>query len=415
MSESWEVVVIGAGAAGLFAAARAAERGRRTLLLEKNRKAGVKILISGGTRCNVTQQTDRRGIVQAFGQHGKFLHSALSALDPAGVVATFHQEGVPTKVEPSGKIFPVSDRALDVRDALLRRLHRAGATLALDEPARSVRREGDGFHLSTSRRTLHAERLLITTGGLSYPGCGTTGDGYAWAQALGHTIMPTRPALTPLTTDVDWVRELTGLTLPDAAVAVVDPAITSAKKACLAAARGSLLLTHFGLSGPPALDVSRAVTGHAQPRSLHLTCDFVPEEPTEGLAERLRSAARREGKRQVDGIIAAWLPKRLADALLAEAELAPDRRAAELSKPQLAALVRGMKQTKISLSGYLGYKKAEVTAGGVALNEVDSRTMQSKRTPNLFFAGEILDLDGPIGGYNFQAAFSTGCLAGECA
>src|SRR5690242_10064918 len=177
-NESWDIVVVGAGAAGLMAAIRAAEHGRRVLLLEKARKPGVKILMSGGTRCNLTHATDNRGIVEAFGPPGRFLHSALAALPVEDTVALFEAEGVATKVEETGKVFPVSNRATDVLAALLRRLERSGAVLALDEPLLDWERAGAGFTLTTPRRTLAAARVLLTTGGQSYPGSGTTGDGY---------------------------------------------------------------------------------------------------------------------------------------------------------------------------------------------------------------------------------------------
>src|SRR5438128_7608568 len=188
---NWDVVVVGAGAAGLMAAIHAAERGRRTLLLEKNRKPGVKILMSGGTRCNITHATDNRGIVEAFGPPGRFLHSALAALSVDATVDFFEGEGVATKVEETGKIFPVSNKALDVLGALLRRLHRSGATLALQEPVRDLASTEAGFVVTTPGRVIGAGRVVLTTGGQSYPGCGTTGDGYTLAGRFGHTIIAT--------------------------------------------------------------------------------------------------------------------------------------------------------------------------------------------------------------------------------
>src|SRR5947209_3917292 len=182
----WDVVVVGAGAAGLLAAIQAAERGQRTLLLEKNRRPGVKILMSGGTRCNLTHATDNRGIVEAFGPPGRFLHSALASLGVQETIELFEAEGVATKVEETAKVFPVSNRAADVLDALLRRLHRSGATLALAEPVLDLRPDPPGFALATPHRTVRAARVVLTTGGRSYPGCGTTGDGYAFAARLGH-------------------------------------------------------------------------------------------------------------------------------------------------------------------------------------------------------------------------------------
>src|SRR5438874_3076610 len=188
----WDVVVVGAGAAGLMAAIHAAERGQRTLLLEKNRKPGVKILMSGGTRCNVTHDCDNRGIVEVYGVRGKFLHSALAALSVQQTIEFFEAEGVATKVEETGKVFPVSNKALDVLDALLRRLKRSGAALALEEPVTDLRKPGEHFEIVTPQQLLTCPRVIVTSGGQSYPGSGTRGDGYAWAGRFGHTFVPLR-------------------------------------------------------------------------------------------------------------------------------------------------------------------------------------------------------------------------------
>jgi hypothetical protein len=419
MSTSWDVVVIGAGAAGLLAALRAAERGRRVLVLEKNAKPGVKILMSGGTRCNLTHAVDAGGIVAAFGPQGSFLHSALAALSPDDVVDVLAAEGVATKVEPGGKVFPASDRALDVLSAVRRRLQRSGATLALGEPVADVlpSSEPGAFAIVTPQRRLVACRLVIATGGKSYPGCGTTGDGYHWASRLGHSVIPPRPALVPLKIRSDWAKELRGVTVRDVQLRVMQGERVASSgaggNASRAQQRGALLFAHFGLTGPAAMDVSGAVSAQERPDLLSLECDFLPDVGQEALAQELRDAAVRQGKRQVAAMLAERLPRRLVDALVVEAGVPASRTAAELSRSERTRLVAALKSTRFPLTGTLGFEKAEVTAGGVLLKEVNSRTMQSKRVPHLYFAGEILDLDGPIGGYNFQAAFSTGWLAGE--
>lgn len=404
----WDAVILGAGAAGMMAATHAAERGRRVLLLEKGRKPGVKILMSGGTRCNITHDCDARGIVAAFGPNGKFLHSALAALGPRETVQFFEAEGVATKVEETGKVFPVSDRAVDVLDALLRRLHRSGATLATSEPATDPTLLPDGgFRVATPTRSVTAEKVLVTTGGKSYPGCGTTGDGYGFAARFGHTIVPTRPALVPLRVGVPWVADLRGITLPDTGLKVTD----NGKP--LTSRRGAMLFAHFGLTGPAPLDVSRAVSGHAAPASLTLEADLLPGEPEQQFDGFLQHESLASGKKQLAVVLADKLPRRVCDQLLVLHGHPPDRRAAGLSKPDRLKLVAGVKRLRLPLAGTLGFEKAEVTAGGVSLDEVDSRTMQSKRQPGLYFAGEVLDLDGWIGGYNFQSAWSTGWLAGK--
>lgn len=402
----WDVVVVGAGAAGLMAAIRAAELGRRVLLLEKNRRPGVKVLMSGGTRCNLTHATDNRGIVAAYGPPGRFLHSALAALSVADTVAFFEAEGVATKVEETGKVFPVSDRADDVLAALLARLDRSGAVLRTEAPVRQLERVEDGFRLHTPAEVVAARAVVLTTGGQSYPGSGTTGDGYAFAQQFGHTIITPRPALVPITVTLPWVHELRGVTLADVGVQVREGERT------LVSRRGAVLFAHFGLTGPAILDVSRAVSGHPNPAALCLEIDLLPALKAPELDERLRLDSAAEGKKLLAGVLATWLPRRLAETLLPVIGLPADRRAAALSRSDRGRLVEAVKRLRLPVSGTLGFGKAEVTAGGVALDEIDSRTMQSKLVAGLYLAGELLDLDGPIGGYNFQAAWSTGWLAG---
>ena len=312
-----------------------------------------------------------------------------------------------TKVEETGKIFPVSNRAADVLAALLRCLERSGATLALEEPVLDLRQNGTGISVTTPHRVITASRVILTSGGQSYPGSGTTGDGYGFAARFGHAIVTPRPALVPLTVAESWVTELRGVTIDDAALRILE------NQTRLASRRGSFLFAHFGLSGPVVLDVSRAVTGHPRPESLKVEIDFLPAISEQELDDFLRSESSQSAKRQLAGVLAAHLPRRLCDALLPLAGMPIDRKAAALSRDERRRLTQIVKKLTLPITGTLGFKKAEVTAGGVTLEEVDSRTMQSKRVPSLFIAGEVLDLDGPIGGYNFQSAFSTGWLAGS--
>jgi predicted Rossmann fold flavoprotein len=415
LDDSYEVVVIGAGAAGLVAATESANRGKKTLLLEKNRRPGVKILMSGGTRCNLTHATDKWGIVRAYGSQGNFLHSALAALSPANLVQMIEDEGVATKVEETGKIFPVSNRATDVLAALMRRLMRSGAELGPEEPVEGIARLPDSglFRVRTRLREISAPSVVITVGGQSYPGSGTSGDGYSWAASFGHKIVPPRPALVPLSTDAEWVRGLSGITVPDVELKLFAAAPEALPAKPLDQRRGSLLFTHFGLSGPVVLDISRTFTGLEVGSQALLRCDFLPEVPGEKLEEEFRRAAAADGKRLVANLLSDRLPHRLIDSLFILAGVRGETRLGEFPKAGRTAVVNALKSQPVSITGTRGFAKAEVTAGGVALNEIDSRTMESKLVPGLYFAGEILDLDGPIGGYNFQAAFSTGVLAGQ--
>jgi predicted Rossmann fold flavoprotein len=427
----YDVAIIGGGPAGLTAAWRAALRGRRTLLLEKNNMPGAKILISGGGRCNLTHACDARGIIDELGPSGKFLHSALAAFGPGEVVEFFRTEGVPVYIEPdTGKVFPKSDRASDVLTALLRRANAAGCQLAVGEPLVDLdtRPQVDKnlFCLTTTKQTHYTEKVLLATGGKSYPDCGTTGDGYRFAEKLGHTIVPPRTALVPLTTNLESIRELQGITLPDVVVSVVVGQVSNLSDVdrktrllrnpshnCVASRRGAVLFAHFGISGPAAMDVSRFVSGYEKEHPLALEIDLVPDSREASLESQIADQCVESGRKAAISLLDRWTPRRVAELVFSQAGLESQRRLAEFSKADRSALVHGMKHFRIPISGTLGFRHAEVTAGGVALAEVDSRTMESKRHSNLYFAGELLDLDGPIGGYNLQIAFSTGFLAGE--
>ncbi len=393
----------------MIAAAEAARRGADVVVLEKNTKTGVKILMSGGTRCNITHDTDARGIAAAFGKAGRFLQPSVGAFSPSDVVRMFEGLGVETKVEETGKVFPISDRAVQVRDALHRQAIEAGATIHLSQGVASVERLGSGWCVRTKTDTFEADRVIVTAGGKSWPGCGTTGDAYGWLSGLGHSIVRTRPALVPLVGGDEWSRELSGVTIEDVVLSVRDRA---QPKKPLVTRRSSLLLTHFGYSGPAAMDVSGAITSAASPDDRILEIDWVPEIHEESVRERLsdRSAA---GRRRVGQVIGEWMPGRLAGAIIAR--ITPDTPLSELPKRALLQLVQDLKRMPLPITGTRGFDKAEVTAGGVTLAEVDPRTMASRLVPNLYIAGEVLDVDGHIGGYNFQAAFSTGRAAGIAA
>ncbi len=419
----WDAVIVGGGAAGLWAAGTAAARGKRVIVLEKNNKAGVKILMSGGTRCNITHHCDSRKIAEAFGRNGRALLSVLSRLTPQDVVREFEAEGVTTKVEATGKVFPVSDRAIDVRDAVVRRMARFGAELITGCSVTEVKpaHDGAGFQVraSTSKESLElrCRSVLITTGGLSYSGCGTTGDGYPWAQAMGHSIVPLRPALTPLVSNENWVHELSGLTLDDVSVSAHRSGNGQGNKLPERAnSRGGFLWTHTGCSGPTAMNVSRCFSGpDSDAYGSHvgdcIALDLLPDDSRQAIEMWLLDESKKSN-RALSTVLSQRIPKRLADTLLKTLHATHDPHMAELPKKLRQNLMESLKGFQIPIHGTRGYAKAEVTAGGVALGEVNFQDMQSRKQPGLYFAGEILDLDGPIGGYNFQAAWSTGHAAG---
>lgn len=403
------VVVIGAGAAGMMAAHAAASQHASVVLLEKNNKTGVKILMSGGTRCNLTHNTDARGIAEAFGHAKRFLQPSLGGFPPKAVVEFFESAGVATKVESTGKVFPVSNRAVQVRDALHGFAVDAGVEIQTGAGVTGIRPDGQKWLVETEDSVITTDRVIVTTGGKSWPGCGTTGDAYAWMTELGHAIERTRPALVPLLGGEQWMKDLSGLVVDDSIVTVLP---VSGKQKSLAQRRGSLLFTHFGFSGPAAMDVSGAITAAASFDQVHMIADLVPHCSEEELKAAL-SERQDGGRAKVSSLLSMWLPNRLANGIITQ--LGQDARLAELSKAARNRLMQNLKRMQLPVRGTRGFEKAEVTAGGVRLDQVDPRTLESRMHKGLFIAGELLDVDGPIGGYNFQAAFSTGRAAGIAA
>jgi predicted Rossmann fold flavoprotein len=411
------VVVIGAGAAGLVAAAEAAKQSAHVLLLEKNNKTGVKILMSGGTRCNLTHDTDARGITVAFGHARRFLQPSVGGFPPTEVVRMFSRLGVKTKVEATGKIFPVSDRAVEVRDALHAQAVAAGVEIRLGCAVNDLSRAAHCWNVSTDGQTIEADRVIVTAGGKSWPGCGTTGDAYQWLRNLGHTIVTPRPALVPLVGGFDWTHALSGITLADcqATVQQLDRGGSKPekKKRPLLVRRGSWLFTHFGFSGPAAMDLSGALTAAASFQDVALTLDFLPDLDRVALETAFSDRRGVSGRRKIAAIVGQWLPNRIADALVQQT--GDDIPVAELPRKRMLTLIEQIKRLQLPVTGTKGFAKAEVTAGGVSLDEVDPRTLASRKAAGLYIAGEVLDVDGWIGGYNFQAAFSTGRAAGIAA
>lgn len=404
----FDALVLGAGAAGLWAAGTAARRGRRVLVLEKNPRVGVKVLASGGGACNLTTTLGPREAARWFRREGgRFLAPAFRALSPAAVREAFAGLGVPTEVEEAlEKVWPASRRAHDVAAALLRRAREAGACVRTSTPVTDLRHEAGAWQVLTPHGPVRAPHVLVAVGGRSYARTGTTGDGYAWLAAAGHTITPLAPALVPLVVELGWVRELAGIAL-EAVVQVLDGA-----GRVLLERRRPLLFTHTGLSGPAAMDASRwfalPAPAGGPPR---LLVDLLPGVAHEAVRERLERALARGGA--LWAALPEALPARLRRALCQVAGAEADLAAAGASREVRHALVQALKRLELPVAGTRGWDHAEVTAGGVALAEVDPGSMASRKAPGLFLAGEVLDLDGPIGGFSFQAAFATGELAGR--
>ena len=400
------MAVIGAGAAGTMAAIFAASGGARTLLLERTRDGGRKILISGGGRCNILPaRLDERRFVTDSSPHT--LRKLVRAWPLAEQIAFFERElGLPLVEETeSAKLFPASQRARDVRDGLLALAARRGARFLPDTNVTALARSGTGWRIERERGpAIEADAVVVATGGLSVPNTGSDGRGLAMLAALGHALHPTYPALTPLTAEPAPFADLSGISLP-VVVAARDGVRT-------AEARGGFLFTHRGYSGPSVLDVSHVLVrsrlegdAGARLRVRWTGLDAVGWE----------AALRPEGTRTVAGALRRELPDRLADALAAAAGVPADRPLAQLRRDERRRLIDILTDGELPWSGDEGYKKAEVTGGGVSLAEIDPRTMQSRRCSGLYRCGEVLDAFGPIGGYNFLWAWATGRAAGTAA
>jgi predicted Rossmann fold flavoprotein len=370
----------------------------------------VKILASGGGRCNLTTTLSGPAVADAFGRDaGRFLSPALRALTPLDVRAEFARLGVPTHEESLEKVWPDSGKARDVLDALVRRAREAGADVRTGAPVVGVERENGALLVRTRARDVRAASVVVAVGGMSYPKTGTTGDAYAWLESLGHAIVRCVPALAPLVVETPWVRDLRGIDVPDARVSVVADGRTVAER------RRPLLFTHTGLSGPGPMDVSRWFERAPPWGKPSLAVDFLPALDEAAVRRALDEAARARPADPVSRALPGGLPARLAEALCAAAGVPPGRRGAEASKADRHALVLSLKRCVLPVAGSRGFDYAEVTAGGLALPEVDPGTLRSRLVPGLFAIGEVLDVDGPIGGFNFQAAFSTAELASRVA
>ena len=399
--ETADIAIVGAGAAGLMAAIGAGRMMRpsqslRILLLDTRPKIGAKILMSGGTRCNVTHQEVKPSDFQ--GGPGHFVKHVLEAFTPRETTRLFKEIGVELVLEPPGKFFPVTHSAQTVLTALLKETERVGVSLMTGARITEIKKTGGRFHLKNEDGTcqISAAKVILTTGGQSYPTTGSDGMGYGIAKNLGHTVLPTFPALTPLLSgDGDW-KGLSGVSL-EATLSF----FKRGKKEC--ETRGPFLFTHFGFSGPAALDISRHFAAAKTEEEPEIFVSFLPGENESSLKAKLAAAQKKNPKKQMQNLLAEEfsLPGRFVETLL--------------KKKGGRGLVPALLNCPLKITGVFGYKKAEVTAGGVDLGEVNVSTMESKLVEGLYFAGEILDADGRIGGFNFQWAWSTGTLAGRSA
>ena len=401
-----DVIVIGGGAAGMFAAITAAQAGAKVLLLEKNDRLGKKLLITGKGRCNVTNDCTAQEVLQNTPRNGRFLYSALTAFPPEKTKAFFEENGCPLKTERGNRVFPQSDCAFDVSGALRRRCERLGVRWVRDRAVSVDTDGGRACGVTGQQGTYPAEAVILATGGVSYPATGSTGDGYAFAKALGHTVMEPQGSLVPLETAGQDCQRMQGLSLRNVGVKLVN-----AKGKVLYKDFGELLFTHFGLSGPTVLSASC----HLKGEGCRLFIDLKPALDEGKLDARILRDLDMYQNRTMENALTDLLPRSVIPVVLDRLDISYDLQANSFPKQKRRQLVELLKAFPIDITGKRPVAEAIITSGGVSVKDIDPSTMESKKIKNLYFAGEMIDVDAMTGGYNLQIAWSTGYLAGRSA
>lgn len=403
-----DVVVIGGGPAGLMAAGTAAARGRDVLVLEKNDLPALKLRITGKGRCNLTNDCTLPALLEAVVSNHRFLYSAGSSFSPADTIRFFESLGVPLKTERGGRVFPVSDRAGDVADALVAYALAQGVKIQ-QAGVKSLYKTPEGFSLETTKGNITCSAVILATGGVSYPKTGSTGDGYRFARAMGHTVIPPVPSLVPLVCAETWPVRVQGLSLKNVTLSVIDNQRQGKE---IYSELGEMLFTHFGVSGPLVLSAS----AHLRPMETGryaLQIDLKPGLSAEKLDDRILRDFAEMQNRDFANSLAKLLPKSLEPIVVELSGIAPDKKVNSITREERQQLVSLLKSLPLTVMGFRPVEEAIITAGGVSLKEVDPKTMESKLNGGLYFAGEVLDLDAYTGGYNLQIAFCTGRAAGN--
>lgn len=407
---SRDIVIAGAGAAGMMAAITAARAGASVLLLEPNEKVGRKLYITGKGRCNVTNHCTAEEALASTPRNGRFLYSAMNRFSPADTEKFFTGLGVPLKVERGNRVFPQSDRAADIVDALFFELKRLKVELRLDRVTGLSRNPAGTLDISTERGVLSdCKAFILATGGLSYPATGSTGDGYRLAEGVGHTVAPPAPSLVPLESPDPCCVRMQGLALKNVSLRV-----KTRKGKTVFREQGELLFTHFGLSGPLVLSASAHMREFGQD-SYTCVIDLKPALDEQTLDARLVRELTQGANRDMANLMGSLAPRLLIPALLERAGIPPEKKAHDITRGERRRLLEQFKGFAVAVSGPRPIEEAIITSGGVKVSEVDPKTMMSKLVPGLFFAGEVLDVDAYTGGFNLQIAWATGHAAGESA
>ena len=398
----FDVIVVGGGPAGMFAAITAARRGKRVVLLERNDRLGKKLLITGKGRCNVTNDCEAEEVLKNVPRNGRFLFSSMAACPPERVKAFFQEAGCALKTERGSRVFPVSDRSQSVLDALQRELRRSGVTVRTGRATDILTENGAVTGVAAGKEVYRAATVILATGGLSYPTTGSTGDGYELARRLGHTVTATEGSLVPLEAGPDCA-EMQGLSLRNVAVKLLN-----GKNKVLFSDFGELLFTHFGVSGPTVLSAS----AHLKGEGCKLVIDLKPALDEGKLNERILRDLQMYKNRSMENALTDLLPRSMIPVVLKRLQIDPALQANSLNKQQRRALVELLKAFPVEIIGKRPVAEAIITSGGIKIGEIDPKTMESKLVPGLYFAGEIIDCDAYTGGFNLQIAWATAYAAG---
>lgn len=403
------VVVIGGGAAGLMAAVIAGREGAKVTLLEKMNYVGKKMGITGKGRCNITNACDMSEFIKNTPGNGKFLYGAYERFTNEDLLQLLHDAGLETKIERGGRVFPASDSALDVRNTFMKLMKHYGVDVHLEEPVKKILvDDGTVTGVVTDKETYHADAVVIATGGKSYPATGSTGDGYVLASQVGHTITDIRPSLVPIVTEESWVKDLMGLSLRNVELSVI------AKNKVQATMFGEMMFTHFGITGPIVLSLSHTVGKLMRKKNIGvigLDINLKPALSPETLDKRLQKDFDLYSKKQLINGMKDLLPSRLIPLIIELAGIDPQKPINQISKEERQQIGYMLQHMPLTVKGLRPVEEAIVTAGGISLKEFNPKTMESKLVKGLYGAGEVLDIDAFTGGYNLQAAFSTGYVA----
>lgn len=405
----YDVIIIGGGAAGMLAAGRASELGKKTLLLEKNDRLGKKILISGKGRCNITNSTDIEGLIENTPGNGYFMYSAFYTFSNTDLLELLNKYGLETKVERGGRVFPVSDNSKDVVDTLNKYMRKHGCEVRLGCEVEEIIVEQDkvkGVKLKDGS-IIYSKSVLLSTGGASYPGTGSNGSGYKMAKKVGHKIIDLKPSLVALLTEEDWVPKLQGLSLKNIEITMVDK---KGKK--IFTDFGEMLFTHFGVSGPVILSSSRHILDYDY-KNVKLNIDLKPALDEQKLDGRIQRDFEQYSRKQYKNALDDLLPKKLIPVIIELSQIPEDKFVNQITKEERLRIVKLLKSLEVTICGARPLNEAIVTAGGIDTKEINPSTMESKLISGLFFAGEVIDVDAYTGGFNLTIAFSTGFLAAQ--